>query len=138
MRKSGKKFIFPISFSQLSIQQRLPLLICALLLSVIIIFGGVSYVSVRKAAMKEGHTRLLTLTDQLSSMLYVSSRGLATATYANANQPAIKKYLQTRGKDSAQEASGLIEKMRDDPSSVLLQLLDSSGQRFCRFHLDLL
>src|SRR5260221_7695050 len=126
LSKPGKKALSPFNFSQLSIQQRLPLLICVLLLSVIIIFGGVSYLGVRKAALKSGRERLWTLTEQLGSMLSANARGIIATTYANASQPAIKKYLQTGGKDSATEALIAIEKVMSDSPYVLVQLLDKN------------
>jgi signal transduction histidine kinase len=144
LNKPEKKTILPFSFSQLSIQQRLPLLICALLLSVIIIFGAVSYFGVRRAAVKEGHARLQTLTDQLSSMLSASSGALISATRISAGQNAIKKYLQSNGKDSAQEVSGMLEKIREDTSTVLVQLLNrdritilSSGKNGIRLYVNI-
>ncbi len=57
-----------IPFSGLSIQQRLPLLICVLLLSVVLAFGWLSEIGVRKAAMEMGKERLGELTRQLGSL----------------------------------------------------------------------
>ncbi|HVW15580.1 MAG TPA: hypothetical protein VHB54_17235 [Mucilaginibacter sp.] len=72
------KRIKPI-LSRLSIQQRLPLLICFLLLFTIIIYGFLNYYSLKKATLMIGRERVNTLTEQISSMLGQSA--LATVKY---------------------------------------------------------
>ena len=52
----------------LSIQQRLPILICVLLVCMIAAFSWLSYVGMRKSAMVVGRERLTNLSQQLSSM----------------------------------------------------------------------
>ena len=66
------------SFRSLSIQQRLPLLICVLLCSVILTFSFASYYGVKKATLEMGKKRLRTLTDQLGTMFTESSKALNT------------------------------------------------------------
>ena len=112
------------SFRGLSIQQRLPLLICVLLLSVIITFSLVSYIGVKNAAMKTGKERLRLVTSQLSTMFTQSSQMLISTTRAVANQDAIKKYLQIAEPDSQAQAMAVIEKLRVDTTSVLVDLLN--------------
>ncbi|MES1215967.1 MAG: ATP-binding protein [Bacteroidota bacterium] len=112
------------NLSRLSIQQRLPLLICILLLIVITTFGLVSYLGVKNAALKVGQGRLQTLTDQLSTMLSGNSRLLILSTQIPVGKPAVKKYLLSAGKDSASEALKTLENVRQDTSSVLVQLLN--------------
>ena len=110
--------------TRLSIRQRLLLLISVLLLSVITILGWISYVGVRKTALTIGQERLQSLTEQLSTMFSNSTSSYVTATLTTAGQVAIKKYLRSAGKDSAAEALKLLQKLRQDTSFVLVELLD--------------
>jgi PAS domain S-box-containing protein len=106
----------------LSLRQRLSLFTCALLLSVILVFGLISYIGVRKAALKVGQDRLQSLTEQFSTSLSGSSRSFISTTFAAGNKPAIKSYLLSNGKDSAAETLKLIEDLRKDTSYVQIEL----------------
>ena len=121
-REQKKRFLFP----HFSIQQRLPLIICVLLLLVIITFSLTSYIGVKKASLEVGRNRLHTLTDQLSSMFQQSAQALGTATRATAEQEAIKKYLQSDKRQSETAALEVLKKLRQDTSSLLVELLDSN------------
>ena len=83
----------------LSIQQRLPLLICALLLAVIFSFGFASYYAVRKAAMEVGKERLRTLTNELGSMFSVSTRSLVDSIKKAADNDTIRQCLASGEKN---------------------------------------
>jgi signal transduction histidine kinase len=124
--KFMKTWIRRSSFRGLSIQQRLPLLICMLLLSIMITFSLVSYIAVKNAAIKTGKERLLLVTGQLSTMFAQSSQALITATRIVANNDAIKKYLQAANPDSQASALTVIEKLRIDTTSVLVDLLNKN------------
>src|SRR6185295_3564797 len=114
-------------FSRTSIRQRLTLSICLQLLCVMLIFGGISYVGARKIALKLGEDRLKTLSNQLSTMIAGNTHNLLSATYAIANQPAIKKYLLTNGKDSVQPTAKWLEKLVVDTLFVQVELKNSKG-----------
>lgn len=116
-------------FRGLSIQQRLPLLICVLLLSIIIIFSWVSYLGVRNAAIKTGKERLRTLTGQLSTMLAQSAQTLISASRVAADQESVKNYLQTGDSSLQTGALNALQKLRQDSSSVLVNLLDKNRQQ---------
>ena len=109
-------------YSRLSIRQRLPFLICLLLLSVILVFGFISYLGVRKAALKVGEDRIKTLTEQLSTMLAANSRSLITSAFTAVNKPAIKSYLLSDGRDSSAEALKILNDLRKDSSCVQVEL----------------
>lgn len=116
--------MIPIRLKGLTIQQRLPLLICILLLSMMIIFSWISYQGVKNAALKSGRERLLSLTSQLSSMFSQSMQNTLSATRATANQPSIKFFLtKNLQKDSALL---VLEKIRQDSTSVFVELLDAN------------
>ena len=116
-----------VSTSHLSIQQRLPVLICILLICVIAGFGGMSYVAVRKASLKTGSERLSTLAVQLGAMFQQSARTLATATYTAANQDAIKEYVQLEEPALRTAALEALIKQRQDTSFVAVELLNAKG-----------
>jgi uncharacterized protein (DUF3084 family) len=116
-----KRILFP----WLSIRHRLPLLICSLLLSVILVFGVISYLGVRKAALKAGQHRLRTLSLQLSSMLSASAHSVIASTDAQANKPAVITFLQSSGKDSVAEINNVFKELNKDSTCVAIQLLNS-------------
>ncbi len=107
--------------------ERLPLLICVLLLSIIVTFSIASYLGVKRAALAMGQERLLSLTEQLSSMFGRSVQAFITTTHAAANQEVIKDCLRSGGIASRTESLETLEKLRLlDSSSVLVDLLDSN------------
>ena len=116
----------PFLFLRLSIQQRLPLLICILLLSVVVIFGYTSYIGIENAELSAGKERLNSLTNQLSSLLQQSSNFLIPKAYEIANKPSIKKYLQSGGKDSVFEAKQTLNNAREDTLIPLVELFDAN------------
>jgi PAS domain S-box-containing protein len=111
-----------LTYSRLSIKQRLPLLMCALLLSVILIFGLISYVGVKQAALKVGNERLQSLSGQLSTMLTGNTRSFISSTHAVASKPAIQKFLLSNGKDSAAESLKLLQELRKDSLYTQVEL----------------
>jgi PAS domain S-box-containing protein len=113
--------------SRNSIRQRLTFSICLQLLTVMLIFGGISYIGARKIALKLGEDRLKTLSNQLGTMIAGNAHTLLSATYSVANRPAIKKYLLSNGKDSAGETMKLLESLRSDTLFVLVELKNSKG-----------
>lgn len=117
------------SIANLSIEKRLPLLICILLLSIVVTFGYSSYVEVKKAATSSSTERLNALTVQISNMFQQMSSTLLTAGQKAARQPAIKKFLQSGGKDSATEAQQIINREQTDSLNPLVELYNVSGVR---------
>jgi len=114
----------PPSFSvlRLSIQQRLPLLICILLLSVFIAFSWISNISVKKASREISAERLNTLTEQLSSMFAQSAQGLVVSTRVAAKQEAIKNYFLPENNSSDTAVMHALEKLRPDSTWPLTLL----------------
>ncbi|MDP4261015.1 MAG: sensor histidine kinase [Bacteroidota bacterium] len=115
-------------FRGLSIQQRLPLLICVLLLSIMITFSWISYIGVKKAALNTGKERLRTLTDQLSSMFSQSYQTIMVATHVAAGQESIKKSLEGGGPEFQTDAMQVLQKLRLDSTWVLTELLNANRQ----------
>lgn len=117
----------PKLFPPLSIRQRITAVTCVLLLSVIVVFGLISSIGIRKAALKVGKERLLTLTDQLSTMLSGNTKTLITTTFTAVNKPAINAYLNSNGKDSSTEALKLIDEIKKDTNTIALDLKNAEG-----------
>src|SRR5687767_3236094 len=109
----------------LSIRQRLPLLICVLLLSTILVFGYISYLGIKKASLKIGEDRLKTLTGQLNTVFTASAQGLVTTTFVAANKSAIKKYLLSGGEDTTTEVLKILDGLRRDSTYPLVELFNA-------------
>lgn len=124
--KPAKTRRFP--FRGLSIQQRLPLLICVLLLCTIITFSWTSYLGVKKAALKVGQDRIHTLTAQLSSMFGQSGPTLNTATANSAAQGSIKNFIHSGGKESDTAALNVLQKLQLDSTWVSVELLNADRE----------
>ena len=114
------------TFANLSIQKRLPLLICFLLLTVIVAFSYTSYLEVKNATLSAGKERLTSLTGQISSMFQQMSTFLLSDTKLSADKPSIKKYLQSGGKDSVAEAQMALDKEKIDTLIPLIELYNAS------------
>ncbi len=118
---------FPrFSFKDLSMQQRLPLFICALLLCVVVSFSVISYLKVKNAALENGKGRLRGITEQLGGMFGQSAQGLITATRNAAGQETIKNFLRSGGSEPDSAALALLQKLRPDSTWVLVELLNIS------------
>jgi signal transduction histidine kinase len=102
-----KKLLRFFTLSRLSIQQRLPLLICMLLLIIIVIFAWTSYVGVKNASLEVGHQRLNALTEQLSSLFQTSAKTLMMRASKTANHDSFKDYIFLGGKNNKEEIKKL-------------------------------
>lgn len=119
------------SFRNLSLRQQLPLLICLLLLTLILLFGAISYIGIRQATLGIGKGRLRTLTEQLSAMFQQNARTLTTTTQATANREEIVRYLDTdpSHQSAAAPASlAVMQKLLADSQSVRIELRDIQGR----------
>jgi signal transduction histidine kinase len=114
-----------------SIRQQLPLLICLLLLAMILLFGTISYMAIRKASLAIGQQRLQTLTEQLSGMLQQSAHAVIAGTRSVANGNDITDYL---GADPAHptlpgKTADAFQKLLADTLTVWVELRDLQGRR---------
>ena len=127
MLSKGKKRLHGLSF-----QQRLPLLICILLLSIMFIFGCISYLEVKNVAIKTAKDRLASLTQQLSTMVAGVYQGSLTATRTLAGQESIRKTIM--GDSIASDSALFILKrmQQQDTTSVLMELLSLQRQPLLR------
>ena len=117
------------AFKDLTIQQRLPVFICLLLLTVVVAFSWVSYLSVRKASMAIGAERVITLTDKLSAIFKQSLDRFAASVGAVASDNNIKAYLiAPNASDRAASLDTFRKYLKKDTANKLLQLVDSQNQ----------
>ncbi len=133
---TSKKRTPTFSIFRLSIQQRLPLLICILLLCIIIAFSWSSYISVKKASREISTERLNTLTEQLSSMLSQSAQTLVLSTRTAAKQDAVKNYFLSEDKSSDTAVLHSLEKLRPDSTWPLILLANAKKEIVLRSGLN--
>ncbi|MEO6723548.1 MAG: ATP-binding protein [Ferruginibacter sp.] len=126
MKTNVRSWYRKITFHGLSLQKRLPFLICVLLCSVILTFSFLSYYGVKNAALDIGKHRLRTLTDQLATMFNQSTGAVNTAVLAAAQQDVLKKNIRSGGIDAAEEALAIVNKLKNDSTWLLVAVLDSN------------
>ncbi|MBC7851089.1 MAG: HAMP domain-containing protein [Chitinophagaceae bacterium] len=121
------------SLHHFSLQQRLPLLICILLLSVIFLFSLTAYVAVRKSATTIGKDRLRSLSDQLSSMLSQSASSQVLSARVTAENKELKAFLV--GEKNAADTSAVMNSLRAarvDSTYAEINLVDKNGNILLR------
>src|SRR3569833_1118817 len=112
------------SFNRLSIQQRLTLLICSLLLSAIVIYGFANYYSLKKTTLIIGKDRLSSLTKQVSSLL--AQNALAVLKQANtiASQNTTIQFLKSDGQNFRKETLEALNKLHRDSTWMSVELIN--------------
>src|SRR5260221_3784193 len=111
-------------FSRLSIQQRLPLLICALLLVSVIIYGFANYYSLKKATLIIGKERLSSLVVELASSLGTQAQSLIKIVNNTAVQKTAEEYLKSDGRKFRKETVEALDKLHRDSTWVSVELLN--------------
>jgi signal transduction histidine kinase len=104
-------------YQRLSLKQKLPLLICGLVLGVTLLFAGATYRSVENSSLAVGLERLRAVTNQLDEALRVSVTGTERSMRASAGDSAIAKYLRTP--TPANKAAALAVMRRTGPGAAL-------------------
>jgi len=120
-----QKFPMALSITKLTIRKRLLLVISMLLVCVLLIFGAMSYLAVRKASLNAGEGRVKTLSQQVSNILGSNLQTMFAVAGNESNRPALKTYLFTNGRDSILEATQLLEDMQLDSTYVQADLLNA-------------
>lgn len=113
-------------FGRLSIQQRLPLLICVLLLAVIVSYGFANYYSLRKATLSLAAERLSSLTSQISTSFSQSEDFLVKTSNATATQKPVIDYINSGGKQFEKETREALDKLYRDSTWVFIGLADTN------------
>lgn len=117
---------------KLSIRQRLPLLICVLLLFTISVYGFLNYYTLKKAALGVGKVRISLLANQVGTMLGQSAQTIRRTTRATAAQKSIVAYLRTHDEEYRANALEQMDKLHRDSTWVSVELLDTNKQTILR------
>lgn len=112
-----------------SLQRKLPFLMFILLVVMMLAFGFLSYLGIRKAAEEAAKERLHILTQQLAGMYTQSAGPVLNTTRAAAANNAVKSFLLSAGKDSAASVDRLLQKLKLDSTWINVQLLDANRQQ---------
>lgn len=123
----------PIAFSfrPTSIRQQLPLLICLLLLTLITVFGTITYIAIRRIALSMGQERLRSLTVEFASVYSKAAHSLAASTQDAANREEIVSYLS---KDAVYQQAisssmpAFLQKVLVDSQMAWIELTDTLGR----------
>jgi len=112
------------SLSNLSIRNRLTLLIGSLLFIIIAISIWASYRSVREAAVEVASARLTSLTQQLATLSQQGSVDLLSKTSIAANDAAILEFLRSPSATTRAGASTILQQFAPprDPNSLQVEL----------------
>jgi signal transduction histidine kinase len=117
-----KTWIRQFSLRALSLRQRLPILICFLLVTVMIGFTLVSYYSVRKVTMKSARDRLNNISDQVTGMFGQSAQGQIFAYRAFGIRTEVKEFLKNPSEELKPVVLSIMQRLSTDSLLVLLQL----------------
>ena len=101
-----------LSFAKLSIQNRLILFTCILLLCVILVFGYTSYLALQNTALTAGKERLASLTEQISSMFQQMENIITEQARKTAEDSAIESFLQSKGTGFIAQAQQVLTHMQ--------------------------
>jgi signal transduction histidine kinase len=121
-----------VFLNRLSIQQRLPLLICTFLLSAIVLYGLANYYSLKKAALIIGKDRLTSVTGQVSSMLAQSAQFLLKASHQAAASKEVIQFFKTNGTQYRIESLKQLDGLSRDTTWVSMELTDADGKTILR------
>jgi len=121
-----KKYKFSrIPVRGLSLQQRLPLLICILLLSVLIVFSISSYLTVKKSYINAGRERLQTLSNQLSGLFGQTFQTFLQTARQAANHEDLRAYLVTGSSADRLTALQNMQAFKKDTANMNATLFDA-------------
>lgn len=118
--------------NRLSIQQRLTLLICTLLLSAIVIYGFANYYSLKKTILIIGKERLVSLTNQISSILGQNAVPVMKRVNAIAARDTTIQCLATQGKEFSKQTLDALNRLHRDSTWVSVELLDKDLKTILR------
>ena len=101
-----------VIFPRLSIQHRLPLLICILLLVVIVAVSWTAYIGMKKSALDAGRHRVGTLTEQLATMFQAAIPQVRATLRSAADHHSVKNYLRSGEKEFVDSATLQLKKLQ--------------------------
>src|SRR6266404_9707963 len=99
------------SISVISIKHRLPLVIGALLLGIILASTWAAYSGVKESTLDVGRERLQNLTKQLAILFQQSNNLFLTKSFTAANDRSIKAFLQSPSPATRTGASLILQQL---------------------------
>jgi signal transduction histidine kinase len=119
------------SLSNISFKYRLPILIGALLATVIVACTWASYRAVKASALDVGRERLHNLTQQLSTLLQQSAANILTKTASVANEAGMRAFVKSPEPSSRADVQKLLQQFTapQDANSVRVELYNTQGTR---------
>jgi signal transduction histidine kinase len=106
-------------------------LICLLLLTLITVFGTVTYIAIRRIALSMGQERLKSMTKEFASIYSQAARNLSVATQNAAGQKEIVNYLSTDAQHQqlvSPSMPGILQKVLVDSQMAWIELTDTLGR----------
>jgi signal transduction histidine kinase len=114
---------------QLSIERRLPLIIGALLLAVIVVLSTAAYLEMRATALEVAGERLTNVRSQFRDLFEQSAGLLRTQMAAVGAKPAVAAYARTRNERDRAAALAALQYAGPQPEQVIAtELRDTSGR----------
>jgi signal transduction histidine kinase/type II secretory pathway pseudopilin PulG len=101
----------------------------------ILLFGVISYIGIRQAAMGIGQQRLKSLTEQLSALFQQSARTMASGTQTLTNRGEMASYIETPAAGQKDAALEVMNKMLADSQTIWVELRNDQGVEL--LHADL-
>jgi signal transduction histidine kinase len=112
-----------------SIQKRLSVFTCILILCIIIIFGYASYLAIQNASVTAARNRLSSITGQISSMFSQGGIVMVQSLKETGSNKAMMAFLQSNGKDSVDAVQQRLNNARTDTLVPLVELYNKTGRR---------
>lgn len=115
------------TFNGLSLQHRLPVLICILLCCIILTFSLASYFAVKNVLLEMGKKRLQTSTTQLGNLFGQSSKVWNTQLLQVAGHDSLKKCVLTGGTELNTETTEILARLKKDSTWIFVELVDKNN-----------
>ncbi|MCO5236431.1 MAG: histidine kinase [Chitinophagaceae bacterium] len=122
--ENKRKGIFRLS--RLSLRHQIPLLVSVLLCAVILIFGLISYLTLKNIEIKAGKYRLLDLASQVSIMIEGSLKDIFIDIEESIPDQSVRAYLKNPSPGAGQIILKSLNRIGREKSSVYAELRDSS------------
>lgn len=127
-QQSKKEWSRRLPFRTLSLQSRLPLVFCLLMLVVLVIFGITSYLTVKNSSEQAGQDRLRSLTTQVSALFAQSTQNLLAVTRNAASQDALEEFVRSGDSTILEKVNEAVQPVLADSSSMEVLILNHKQQ----------
>lgn len=116
----------PMSLKRLSIQQRLSLIICFLLLLVIAIYGTANYYSLKKATLVIARQRLAQITGQFSNSFKGQAKQVIGFESAIAGKTVVTGCIASGGTRNRSQTLAALQTLHRDSTWINAEVLDTA------------